>query len=498
MAEILSNYRLSIDVYLCFPSYSKSGNYAPNGDLIPFRYGANDISNYFINESVNVMGLYNFDGLMLSNNGYIAGYDPTVTYRRSDFLAELLQVFLLQGGYDILSIDENEFSMSDQVIYLQKGLPTINVHSADEIDPLDPPSDTIHSSDYNLEHVTALAQACAALSIYLSNSGNGEDIQQLFVSELEPLRSIYAWTMMSTSQRITVRVTANSTAHLALSLQNYTRYEIDDIAVTGENVTTEFNQDSGIGPRRFRIYNTGNESLTLRIVFEYTSDFDGNSITDAVQYTWPDPVPPLDWDHDGLSDSMERVVGTDVFIVDTDKDNMTDSYEYYFGLDPLADDTLEDLDLDGLTNIREHTLGTYPNSTDTDQDTMDDLWEVTFLTNPLIDDSQEDPDNDTLTNVEEFEYGSDPLSADGDYDGVLDVEEVARGMNPLSSDSDNDGLRDQLELIEGLNPLVPDYDIDIAPDGQDHNPRINSILIIVGIALIPVAIGTLYFNRRLK
>jgi hypothetical protein len=129
---------------------------------------------------------------------------------------------------------------------------------------------------------------------------------------------------------------------------------------------------------------------------------------------------------------------------------------------------------------------------------MDDMWEVLYLTNPLLNDSLDDLDNDNLTNIEEYTYGADPRSGDGDFDGIPDAEEIALGMNALSDDTDGDGLRDQLELIEGLDPLVPDYDVDFSPDGPDHNPRINSILIILGIALVPVIIGTLYFIRKLK
>jgi hypothetical protein len=98
----------------------------------------------------------------------------------------------------------------------------------------------------------------------------------------------------------------------------------------------------------------------------------------------------------------------------------------------------------------------------------------------------------------EYQNNSDPLSEDGDSDGVLDVEEIALGMDPLNEDSDGDGLRDQLELFEGLDPLTPDYDVDLSPDGPDHNPRINAIIVMVLIVAIPFLLGSFYFRRRIR
>ncbi|MFW9932993.1 MAG: hypothetical protein ACFFDR_10085, partial [Candidatus Thorarchaeota archaeon] len=189
IAELLRNYRLSIDVYFCFPSYSKSGDYTPSGILVPLHYGAQEISDYLIAESVDVLALYDFEGLMLADEGYFVGYDGTETYRRSTFLIEMLDVFLKQGGYDILTSGINDFDLSDQVVYLARGFPTIHVESVAEIDSEDPPSDTIYSSDYNNEYVTALGKACAAMAVFLSYSGNGNDVKQLYVKDLEPSSS---------------------------------------------------------------------------------------------------------------------------------------------------------------------------------------------------------------------------------------------------------------------------------------------------------------------
>lgn len=498
IAELLSNYRLPIDVYFCFPAYSRSGDYAPSGDLIPLHFGAEEISDYLLSKSLNILALYDFEGVNLANEGYYAGYDGNAAYRKATFLAQMLQVFLKQRGYDILRYGTNDFDLSDQTVYIAHGFPTIHLESVAEISPEDPPSDTLYSSDYNNEYISALGKACAAMTIFLALSGNGNDIEHLHVTEIEAQGYADIWTQMSKSQIISMHAELNTSAALDFYLLTDEDETISQVLVSGHNVSAAFDEECGIGPRLIRIRNVGNTSVKMRLIVEYENDYDGNDVTDAAQYIWPEPLPALDWDHDALSDIIEREVGTDVFIPDTDMDSMGDGYEYNFGLDPLKDDTLEDFDQDGLSNIREHGLGTFPNCTDTDMDALDDLWEVTFLTDPLIDDANNDPDNDTLTNLEEYQYGADPLSPDGDFDGIPDAQEVALGTNPLSSDSDSDGLRDQLELIEGLDPLAPDYDIDLSPDGPDRNPRINAILIIIGLAFIPVLIGTIYFARKIR
>ncbi len=498
IAEILSNYRLSIDVYFSFPSYSKSGDYLPSGTLVPLYYGAEEISDYLIDNNIDILALYDFEGLMLADEGYYAGVDLTEPYRQSSFLAELLRVFLLRNGRDILTVTANDFDLSDQVVYLPKGIPTVHVEGRDTIDPDNPPVESIYSSDYSLDKVLALAKASASLAVFLSYSGNGNDVSEKLVLELESLQSVVDWKMMSISSPLSVEMTANASASIDIQLQDDEGNLIDAVTLSGQTASATLSESPGIGPRRTLVRNTGNSSIQVQLVFDYQFDFDGDDVPDSQQYSWPDPVPAIDWDHDGLSDTEERIAGTDIFIRDTDHDSMLDGYEVDYGLDPLRNDQLGDLDADGLTNIREHTLGTFPNSTDTDRDGMDDFWEVSFLTDPLVDDALEDPDNDTLTNLDEYLHGADPMSADGDFDGVPDVEEVALGMNPLSDDTDGDGLRDQLELLEGLDPLRPDYDFDLTPDGLDHNPRINSLLVIFGLAFLPVLIGTVFFWKRLQ
>ena len=498
IAEILSQYRLPVDIYYCFYSYAKTGDRMPDGDLVPFQYGAQETVQYMHDNGIDVMAVYNFEGVLFSNLGLAAQFDSEVGYYSSAFLGELLQAALLHGGYDILTTEIKGFELNDQLPFLDFGYPAINVQNAEPVDLDDLPDDRIYSDDYNLEYVTALAQASAAVAIYLSFSGNGEQIQHKLVAELEPDDSATTWTSFSRSQRVEVSMTQNSTQDLLVSLTNTMTSDVTQLTLQGLNDSSSFSENSGTGPRRLMVLNNGNESTRVEVVFTYENDFDGDSVLDSLQYNWPDPIPALDWDRDALSDQDEILAGTDIFIPDTDMDSMLDGYEVAFGLDPLRNDVLEDLDQDGLTNGREHGLGTFPNSTDTDRDTMDDMWEVVYLTDPFTNDTLDDPDNDNLTNIEEYTYGADPHSIDGDHDGVLDAEEVARGMNPLSSDSDGDGLRDQLEIIEGLDPLTPDFDIDLSPDGPDHNPRVNSILMILLFSLAPVVIGSVIFWRRLR
>lgn len=498
IAQILSQFRLPINVYYCFFSYSKSGDYAPNGALIPFQYGAKEVSQYFLDANVDIIAFYNLESVMYcAALGLFADYASSAGYYSGAFLGQLVQAALRQGGNDILKVQIRDNAITDAQIFVNKGFPTIDFHGT-RIDSSHIPTDSIYSPDYSVRYVTALAQACASVAIFISTSGNGQQVHYKYITTLKAGTSSSAWAVISKSQLIGVHVTTNSSQNIALSLQNVNNTLIDSISILSTNVTTSFSKYSGIGPMRFRLTNNGNASVHVKVILDFQSDTDGNGISDSQQYSWPPPVPALDWDKDNLSDQDEVKYGTDIFNPDTDGDTMPDGYEVQHGLNPLKNDAQGDLDGDGLTNIREYHLGTNPNSTDTDNDTMPDGWEVTFGTNPLVNDSQADPDNDTLTNAMEYKYGSDPLSPDGDHDGLTDVQEIALGTNPLNPDSDGDGMNDRLEVLNHLNPLNPDCDYDLIPDGVDPNPKINEILVILGLAFIPVAVGTIFFYRRLK
>ncbi len=499
IAHILSRFRLPIDIYYCYYSYSLFTE-------SDFRvlYGSQEIADYFNSQGTDIIASFHFENLLYYNtlqdpqSALLVEYDPSeTTYQTGEFLADLLDSFMMQHGYDIVSTRSSSSYRGDYLSFLESGFPAINIHSGHTPDPEFPPVDSVYSRDYNREHAVALAETLSSIAIFLANSGDGTPVDQTLTVSIGPSETASIYTVMSVSQQLEIVGVKNETHDLELSIVSSDSVLLQGV-VSGVDFSITAGTATGLGPVHITARNLGETSMNVTLTTQYEMDVNGNGVTDSVEYSWDDPIPALDWDRDALSDIDEVTAGTDIFVADTDSDTMNDGFEVAYGLDPLRNDALDDLDSDGLTNIREHTLGTFPNSTDTDKDQMDDFWEITFRTNPLVNDSSLDPDNDTLTNLEEYQFGADPFSKDGDYDGVLDSEEIALGMNPLSSDSDNDGLRDQLELIEGLDPLVPDYDVDIQPDGPDHNPRVNSLVVIIGLALIPVILGSILFYRRLR
>ncbi|QLG60268.1 hypothetical protein [Halorarum salinum] len=221
-----------------------------------------------------------------------------------------------------------------------------------------------------------------------------------------------------------------------------------------------------------------------------------------------------DFDGDGLSNALEFDVGTDPFDPDSDDDGLVDGFEFtYETLDPLSNDTdgdgtgdaLEDPDAEGLVNIDEQAAGTSPTDADTDDDTLTDFFEVErSLTSPVgvdsdsagtnaseagdgVRDTAEDLENDLLSNAREQALGTDPLHSDTDRDGLTDAYEVdTTGTNPLSNDSDSsvtsanesaneipDGLEDfdsdqvraHYEEVFGTDPFDNDTDSDSVGDG---------------------------------
>lgn len=499
IARILSRFRLPVDIYYCYYSYSMFTD-----QDIRVLFGSQEIADAFLDQGIDVIASFHFENLLFYDaaqdpfSALLAEYSPSISsYNAGEYFADLLDSILTQKGVSALSTSASTSYRSDYLSFLDNGYPAINIRSGHIIDSEFPPVDGVYSSDYNRDNAMALAKALSSVAVFLSNSGDGKPIVHTYTTAIEPGSTAYLYTVMSVSQQLEVKGMMNETNSLEIRIARPDSVIVDGV-VTGADFSITSGSSSGYGPILISARNLGDTSMNVTLSVEYELDTNGNGIYDSVEYSWDDPVPALDWDQDALSDIDEVLSGTDIFVADTDMDSMSDGFEVQYGLDPLRDDTQDDLDADGLTNIREHSLGIYPNTTDSDGDIMDDYWEVTFLTNPLLDDSLLDFDNDTLTNLEEYQYGADPFSNDGDYDGILDSEEVALGMNPLNSDSDMDGLRDQLELIEGLDPLTPDYDIDVQPDGPDHNPRVNSLLVIFGLALIPVAIGTMIFYRRLN
>ena len=499
IATILSNFRLPIDVYYAFFSFNTYWETQENRAM----YGSKDIARYLDENEVNVIAMYNFDEILYAHPAQAEEdrlvvehhIEANLGYQKTRYLADLLVKFMQKSGQNIISADQNPYTQTDTWSFWDRDFPAVNVKSGHSISDIPPYQDNFGFSLFNHSQAQWLAKSAASVAVYLGLKGNGEKTSYKLERKLTPGQSATISTILTLSQTVTVRGTANNSFTAEVISGNGIIFPATLISESEFEFTTSAAERGGV---TLTVSNTLENSTYLDIYLEYDSDTDDNSIPDSEQYSWPNPDPPLDWDNDGLSDELEVQAGTDVFVEDTDMDSVLDGYEVSVGMDPLRDDIEEDLDGDSLTNIREIALGTHPNKTDTDDDGLPDDWEVTFQTDPLVNDSQDDPDNDNLTNIEEFIYGADPLSADGDFDNIPDAEEVALGTDPLNEDSDNDGLRDQLELIEGLDPLIPDYDYDIAPDGSDPNPRISSIIVIGLLTIIPVGLGTLLFWRRIR
>jgi hypothetical protein len=503
IADILRNYRLPVDIYYCYFSYNTV--FMDDQKRVRAMYGSKEIAQHFVDEDIDVMAFYNFDELLFydenqdETESLVAEHHSPVSrgYHQTQYLAELMQVFLTNSGHDFMSIDDEINTQTDHWAFWDRGLPAVNIKSGHRVDPEFPPDDSLYSEDYNRDHAFELGKAAAALAVYLASSGNGEKISFKLEKPIKTGKSSQIRTVISSRQTIQLTSISNSTEPVSLRIQGGNGTVLPTTEFANGNITLNTEEETDLGPLTVTISNIGNATIYLETYVFYHNDHDGNGILDAEQYTWSEPDPPLDWDKDGLSDKNEEVYGTDIFVHDTDKDGMSDGFEVIYDLNPLLDDSEDDLDEDGLDNIREKQLGTAANNNDTDADGMPDGWEVLYLTDPLVDDSLEDFDGDNLTNLEEYQYGADPYLSDSDFDGVGDAEEVERGMNPLSADTDSDGLRDHLELIEGLDPLTPDYDIDLTPDGPDHNPKINGLLMILALAAVPVLFGSIFFYRRL-
>ena len=503
IAATLAQFRLPIDVYYCF--FSGNMVFIDAMKMKRALYGSIEVATQMNNEGVDVIAFYNFDEVMYRNpdgdesRRIVVEHRPesSVGYHKSLYLADLLVSFMKRSGLDIVQPVQKTSTDSDHTSFWMWGFPAVHVTSGHPV-PVDmPPSDTASNVRFNRTQCMVLARAASSLAVYLASRGNGRTTQLRLASTLGPGETSLLRAVITHTHRPVVSC-ANSTTDMILRVYNETHTLLESEIPGNTSFTYETDMDASLGPLTLAVKNTANSTVKIDLLLEIESDVDGDNILDRDEYSWPAPDPPLDWDGDGLGDDLEHDIGTDIFNPDTDLDSLNDGIEVANGLNPLHNDVLEDADSDGLINLREVQIGTNPLSNDTDSDLMPDLWEVTFFTNPLVDDSMDDPDNDTLTNLEEYVHSANPQSGDGDRDGVGDAEEVSRGMNPLNDDTDGDGLRDYLELSEGLDPLVPDYDVDLENDGLDMNPRINEVAVIALMVLIPVAIGSIVFRRRIR
>ncbi len=506
IASSISQFRLPVDVYYCFYQGSWVIEGADFNNIIRGLWGAEEITTYFQEEQIDVIASFNFaemlfrDPLQNEEDRIHVDYRNLAThgYYETKYIADIFVSFMKKSGLNIATAVQNEFSQSDHWKFWDSGYPALYIHEGQIRDEDFTVVDSFGTPNYNYTQAIIAAKAAAATAVYLGMKGNGEISRQkmyydMDAGDVEILRMV---TSIPQRLRLEGIVSDNQSVYVQIS-QSGTMI-LNSTLITDINFTLGSSINVTLGPLLIKVINQGNDAVQLRLNVFYESDLDGNGISDSEQYHWPDPDPPLDWDHDGLSDMDELAYDTDMFHPDTDRDGMSDNNEVLYGLEPLRRDAREDKDADGLLNQREIRIGTHPGLNDTDMDSMLDEWEVVFQTNPLLNDSALDLDGDNLTNIQEYLYGSDPRSVDGDYDGVPDFMEYQLGMNALNDDTDQDGLRDLIELQEGLDPLVADSDIDFEIDGFDHNPRVNTLLVLVLVSLVPVSIGTFIFWRRVR
>ena len=502
IARILSQFRLPVDIYYCF--FAGNMEFIDPNHWIRALYGSKEILQYLVAQGAEVIAFYNYDELLYHNpvqedyRCLLAEHESESLqgYQTTKYLADLLISFMRRSGPDIMLASRGTYTQTDHLSFLAAGFPSVNIKSGHTYDPEMPPSDRLGESSYDTTQAILVARASASAAVYLAMRGNGEISRQRMEQSVSPFANATLGAVMTVPQKVELRGSTSKGSSLAVTITNGTSILLPMTQLPVGNFSMESDYVCPLGILTVTVLNQANKTSDVTLYLEYASDTDGNGILDSVQYSWPPPDPPLDWDRDGLSDKDEIGNSTDVFRPDTDNDDMGDAIEVRYGLDPLRDDSREDPDGDGLSNIREIGLGTNPTNSDTDTDGMPDNWEVEWGLNALIDDSALDSDNDTLANIQEYQHGSDPLSPDGDHDGVPDTVEVERGMNPLSSDSDNDLLRDQLELLERLDPLFPDCDYDLLVDGNDSNPHINNVSVIALLVLLPFALGSILIERR--
>ncbi|MEH6996553.1 hypothetical protein V7075_28255, partial [Neobacillus drentensis] len=137
---------------------------------------------------------------------------------------------------------------------------------------------------------------------------------------------------------------------------------------------------------------------------------------------------------------------------DTDGDSITDGIEYQEGMNPFKMDT----DGDGLKDNIEYEIKSSisPTKYDTDHNG--------------ISDADEDSDGDGLINKDEQIYQTTLIKKDSDQDSLTDGFEVQQFDSlPNKDDTDSDGLSDGDEFALKTNPNAADSDNDETPDSQD-------------------------------
>ncbi|MBM7584621.1 uncharacterized protein (TIGR03034 family) [Bacillus pakistanensis] len=143
--------------------------------------------------------------------------------------------------------------------------------------------------------------------------------------------------------------------------------------------------------------------------FESTSDTDGDTITDGIEFQEGMNPFIMDSDGDGLKDNIEYENKSSISPTKYDTDLN------------LISDADEDIDGDGLNNKDEQDYQTSLIKKDSDQDGLTDGFEVQqFDSLPYADDT----DGDGLSDGDEFALKTDPNDADSDNDEITDSQEL--------------------------------------------------------------------------
>ncbi|PGS48528.1 DUF3289 family protein [Bacillus sp. AFS041924] len=140
-----------------------------------------------------------------------------------------------------------------------------------------------------------------------------------------------------------------------------------------------------------------------------------------------------DTDGDSLTDGIEFLEGMNPFKKDTDGDGLQDNIE--FEARSFLSPTKYDSDFNGISDADE----------DVDEDDLNNKDEQAYQTNLMKGDS----DQDGLTDgFEVHQFSSLPNKLDTENDGLSDGDEYAFKTNPNATDSNNNGIEDSQELYK--------------------------------------------------
>ncbi|MCQ6268399.1 DUF3289 family protein [Fictibacillus sp. WQ 8-8] len=195
-----------------------------------------------------------------------------------------------------------------------------------------------------------------------------------------------------------------------------------------------------------------------------------------------------DTDGDTITDGIEFVEGMNPFIKDTDGDGLKDNIEYE--IKSFISPTKYDTDHNGISDADE----------DIDEDGLNNKDEQVYQTTLI----KKDSDQDSLTDgFEVHQFDSLPNKYDTDSDGLSDGDEYTLKTNPNVADSDNDEIIDSQELHEqSIRKSLPDKSeitsVEVSFSAKDNinkttrisTNKVNKTTNLYGIIGSPVRINT--------